>query len=185
MLAALLLLSSFLYVSTYITKPLARLRLHNVDYRTKALELTGLLQGIDDIKHASYYSCNLTASDISPKINVWDAVNADLRSLNVTLDEYIESCESNLTSYLTSKDFCDREEVVKLLDDEFSNVSGKFVVMSGGSSIGKSLLMRDFATKHRKANDRKFILVNGRSAGKDPDIIKDIMKSCGKSNLLD
>jgi hypothetical protein len=183
MVAVLLLLSSFLYVSSYITIPLAQMRLHNVDYRTNAHD--GLLQGIDDIKLASYYSCNLTASGISPKINVWDAVNADLKSLNVTFDEYIDSCELNFTSYLISQDFCDREEVVKLLDDEFSNVNGKFVIMSGGISIGKSLLMRNIATKHRKANDRTFILVDGRSAGETPNLLIDIMEECDKSNLLD
>ena len=148
----------------------------------KKSQLNGLLQGInrDELKSSSFYSNNYNGNIDTPS-SLWIAAQANTKYSSA--EDHIARCENNIAAYLKSNNFCDREDIKELMET-YANEDGNLVILCGGPSIGKSLLLNVIASNSATNRERLYVMVDGRSAGKTPDLFGDISKAFERNNLI-
>jgi hypothetical protein len=152
-----------------------------IDDNTVKSTLNGLLQGIEtnELESSSYYTDNYNGN-ITMETGLWDAAQANPKFKSA--DEHIARCKKNIAVYLKSKFFCDREDTMKLME-EYANNDGYFAILCGGPSIGKTLMLKNIATKSA-TNKRVYIMVDGRKAGPTPNLFNDIIAAFDTNNVI-
>ena len=148
----------------------------------KKSQLNGLLQGInrDELKSSSFYSNNYNGNIDTPS-SLWIAAQANTKYSSA--EDHIARCENNIAAYLKSNNFCDREDIKELMET-YANTDGNLVILCGGPSIGKTLLLNVIASNSATNRERLYVMVDGRSAGKTPDLFGDISKAFERNNLI-
>ena len=142
-------------------------------------ELNGLLGGRNEFKSSSFYTENYDGS-FTTKISLWDAAKANPK--NSSTEEQVARCKEKIAVYLDSKSFCDREDTVELME-EYANTNGNFAIFCGGPSIGKTLMLKNLASKVT-IEERVYIMVDGRKAGQTPNLFTDMIAAFDSNNLI-
>jgi hypothetical protein len=75
---------------------------------------------------------------------LYEAAKADAVSFNITVDEYLDRVYWAMVAFQTSDEVHDREEFYAFLKNHTYRKSGKFLLVLGGKSMGKSLVLADF-----------------------------------------
>ena len=142
-------------------------------------ELNGLLGGRNEFKSSSFYTENYDGS-FTTKISLWDAAKANPK--NSSTEEQVARCKEKIAVYLDSKSFCDREDTVELME-EYANTNGNFAIFCGGPSLGKTLMLKNIASKVT-IEERVYIMVDGRKAGQTPNLFTDMIAAFDGYNLI-
>jgi ATPase domain predominantly from Archaea len=135
----------------------------------------GLLRGIDDVTTARYYSADLKMDSVEDvkwlkEVGLpYQAAIKDAAQQDITVDEYLEKVEAAVTTFIKSGKVHDREEFYEFLEGAVNTTTGKFCLILGGKSVGKSLVLADFAKKLQNDeldNDKKcmLLLLDARSS---------------------
>jgi hypothetical protein len=130
---------------------------HNFDAGQSCLAATssdddlGLLTGID-VESAEYYSSDLimkSTDDVQWLLepgHLWEAATKDANEQNVSTHDYLNRVYSALEEFQNSGEVHDREDFYQFLGKVHTS-KGNFLLVLGGKSVGKSLVLRDFAAK--------------------------------------
>jgi hypothetical protein len=104
----------------------------------------GLLQGIEDIRSAKYFTQNLdiwkAVEMLENSRYIYNAALRDCEMLDVSINDYLQSCYSKAKSFYMSREVWDREDLMNELYS-VSSEEGNFVCLLGGKDIGKSLVL--------------------------------------------
>ena len=104
----------------------------------------GLLQGIEDVSKAKYYSqnmdLNLAVAMMKDKKYIYNAALKDCEVSQRSVNEYLLSCSSKAVDFIMSNDVWDREELTAVLSPVYER-AGYFVCLLGGKNTGKSFLL--------------------------------------------
>ena len=127
---------------------------------------TGLLSSD---KSSPFYSTHLDLKAAEGLVNNSDvifreAISKDSKQLGKTDIEYLVSLENNASGYWQSKQLCGRTMAVKHIKN-LCLKKGKLVFVTGGPSVGKSLIIRKLALDiDSTAKDIGCIKVDGRKS---------------------
>ena len=141
--------------------------------KTPSGQLNGLLQNIKkhDLKSSPFYTPSFTGN-IDTSTSPWDLAQKNPKFQSA--EDHITNCENNIAAYLKSNKICGREVTKELVETKYANYDGKFAILCGGPSSGKSLLLKNVASNSATNGERFYIQVNGRKAGQMPDLFADI-----------
>jgi hypothetical protein len=127
----------------------------------------GLLTGID-VESAEYFSSELatkTTADVQwlwePGV-LWEAATKDANEQNVSTGDYLDRVSRALEDFQHSGEVHDREVFYQFLERVHKS-KGNLLLVLGGKSVGKSLVLRDFAAKLDESTKMWPLLVDGRS----------------------
>jgi hypothetical protein len=108
----------------------------------------GLLRGIE-ASTSRYYTSDLKMDSIhdvqwlKESGVLYEAAQADAVNFNITVDEYLDRVYSAMKAFQTSDEVHDREDFYAFLNNTYDR-NGKFLLVLGGKSVGKSLVLADF-----------------------------------------
>jgi hypothetical protein len=69
------------------------------------------------------------------------------------------------------------------LMEEYGNNDGYLAILCGGPSIGKTLMLKNIASKYA-SNERVYIMVDGRKAGPTPNLFNDMIAAFDGNNIV-
>jgi hypothetical protein len=124
----------------------------------------GLLTGID-VETAEYYSSKLTMDaldDVQWPLEpgrLWEAATKDAKAQGNTTDVYLKRMNLALEEFQNSGKVHDREDFYQFLGKVHTS-EGQFLLVLGGKSVGKSLVLSDFAVKscHQRNTDHCLLM---------------------------
>ena len=126
----------------------------------------GLLSGITKNEGYLYYSDNLnmkSAGDAAADSKyIWKAVEKGRLPEESAEDiyRYLNHISRNAKAFIYSNKIWGREATIRSLN-HWGSTDGNFVLLSGGPSVGKSLLLRNLSNFYIP-DQRVFININGR-----------------------
>ena len=127
----------------------------------------GLLRGIDVVS-ADYYSQSLAIDSIddvewllTPGL-LWEAATKDAQDRNMTTEDYLKDMYDAMDKFTVSGEVHDREEFYQFLNGVYAN-TGKLLLVLGGKSVGKSLVLADFEKKLQEKRNYYPLLVDART----------------------
>jgi hypothetical protein len=109
----------------------------------------GLLRSIE-ANTSQYYTSDLKRDSIQDVQwlqemgLLYEAAKVDAVSFNITADEYLDRVYLAMVAFQTSDEVHDREEFYAFLKNHMYHNSGQFLLVLGGKSVGKSLVLADF-----------------------------------------
>lgn len=114
-------------------------------------ESSGLLTGItDDIKTSSYYTNNLIINDAAILLNntnyIYDTALKCFQGNQSQTFDHLVKIYNAAEAFISSKEVCDRVELMNGLDSLVSN-KGTFAFILGGKNTGKSFLLKRLKEK--------------------------------------
>jgi hypothetical protein len=127
----------------------------------------GLLTGIDDATSAEYYSSKLVVNSTDDvqwllKLGLlWDAATKDAAMKDISTIDYVKNVKDALKKFRKSGQVHDREDFYQFLEKVYET-EGCFLLVLGGKSVGKSLVLRDFARKLKNSTMSLPLLANAR-----------------------
>eukprot|EP00549_Striatella_unipunctata_P016900 CAMPEP_0118689916 /NCGR_PEP_ID=MMETSP0800-20121206/9770_1 /TAXON_ID=210618 ORGANISM="Striatella unipunctata, Strain CCMP2910" /NCGR_SAMPLE_ID=MMETSP0800 /ASSEMBLY_ACC=CAM_ASM_000638 /LENGTH=179 /DNA_ID=CAMNT_0006587397 /DNA_START=234 /DNA_END=770 /DNA_ORIENTATION=+ len=126
----------------------------------------GLLHGID-VASSEYFTSSLKM-DAPDNVDwlmerglFWNAATMDAKERNVTTIQYIEDVVNSMIRFKKRDEVHDREKFYSFLEQVFQE-DGKLLLVLGGKSVGKSLVLADFERKLEKRKGFCTLLVNAR-----------------------
>jgi hypothetical protein len=126
----------------------------------------GLINNID-VRSADYYTPCLAMNSSADLVwcskpgLFWEAVVADAEEKKTPPEEYLTQVVTALAIYRKSKKVHDREGMYSFLRGVESGSFGNLKLVLGGKSVGKSLVLKDFASKLDSKNFA-VLLIDGR-----------------------
>ena len=125
------------------------------------------LRGIDVVS-TDYYSQNLAMDSINdvewllkPGL-LWAAATKDAQDRNMTTEDYVEEMYAATGKFIVSGEVHDREDFYRFLEVVYRG-EGKLLLVLGGKSVGKSLVLADFEKKLREKGNFFPLLVDART----------------------
>jgi hypothetical protein len=96
----------------------------------------------------------------------YQAAMKDAEQLGITVDAYLAKVTDATTTFVKSGTVHDREEFYEFLEGAVNTTKGKFCLILGGKSVGKSLVLADFAKKVQNNNNIKIavLLLDARTS---------------------
>jgi archaellum biogenesis ATPase FlaH len=83
----------------------------------------------------------------------YEAAKLDAAERNITVDDYLATVNGALLKFLTSGEVHDREEFYGFLEEALVTTPvGQLLLVLGGKSVGKSLVLSDFEKRLKKEN---------------------------------
>ena len=133
----------------------------------------GLLRGVD-VETGEYYTPNLKMdkSDdmkwLSKLGLLWEAATKDAAARNMNTDVYVEGMLRALAKFKLSGEVHDRDIFYEFLRRRIELNEGQLLLVLGGKSVGKSLVLNDFKQKLAGKDAYLPILVDARSFSGEP-----------------
>lgn len=154
----------------------------------------GLLQGIEDITKAKYYSRNmdlLKAVDmLKDSQYIYNAAIRDCEVSKVPITDYLDACFTKARKFVNSDEIFGREKLIAALTP-VDKTGGMFICLVGGENTGKTILLKSMAES--LANQTVHVDLRRHGAHIERSIFEDIYlnvaklidKNCGKADKAD
>ena len=126
----------------------------------------GLLRGVD-VTSSDYFTSSLkmdTVDDVEWLFErglFWKAATIDAEKKNIATELYLEDLIKAMSNFKISDEVHDREQFYSFLEKIYE-VKGNFLLVLGGKSVGKSLVLADFEKKLKDNPKYCPLLVNAR-----------------------
>ena len=98
---------------------------------------------------------------------LWEAATLDAAAKAKTPDENTANVAEAMLEFASSGEVHDREEFYSFLD-RVKNGQGNFLLVLGGKSVGKSLILKDFAANLEASGEYLPLYVDGRLCSSEP-----------------
>ena len=127
----------------------------------------GLLRDIDVVS-ADYYSRNLAMDSVDdiewvrkPGL-LWAAATKDAQARNMMAKDYLDNMRAALANFSMSTKVNGRQEIYEFLETVYMS-DGRLLLVLGGKSVGKSLVLADFEKKLREKGNIFPLLVDDQT----------------------
>lgn len=131
----------------------------------------GLLAGVGAPERAAYYSPHLSdllssGALLTARGLLWAAAAQDATARGKTTEVYIADVHHAAAAFFRRDQLFDRADTMHKLGKLMGEGEGEFVLFLGSSDFGKSLMLRELASRMPE-KQRRVLLVNARDTGAD------------------